>query len=74
MLVLVTSYRKRLCDMDNLYTSTKFVCDSLREAGVIDDDDVKNISLLVRQVKCQEERTEILVIPNHEFPAEEAAG
>lgn len=68
MLVLVTSYRKRLCDMDNLYTSAKFVCDALREAGIIDNDDVKSISLVVRQVKSQTESTEILVIPNEGVP------
>lgn len=56
----VTSYRRRLLDVDNL--CPKWFVDSLRYNGIIEDDSPKYIDLQIRQEKVktkQEERTEI---------------
>lgn len=60
--VLVTSYRRRLTDQDNL--APKFFIDCLRYAGVIPDDSPQAIDYSITQVKVrkkEEERTEIEV-------------
>ncbi len=60
--VLVTSYRRRLTDQDNL--APKFFIDCLRYAGVIPDDTPQAIDYSITQVKVrkkEEERTEIQV-------------
>lgn len=60
--VCVTSYRRRLCDLDNL--APKYLIDCLRYAGIIPEDTPQAIDYSVRQVKVrkkEEERTEIEV-------------
>ena len=39
----------KLLDKDNLYGSVKFLCDALRYAGLIADDDPESIELTVTQ-------------------------
>lgn len=58
--VRVISYRRRLCDADNL--CCKYFIDCLRYAEIIKDDSAKYITLEVGQQKvdsASEERTEI---------------
>jgi len=59
--IVVVSYRRRLCDIDNL--AGKFHVDGLRYAGVIPDDNPAIVTeYAVQQVKVAtrgEERTEI---------------
>jgi Holliday junction resolvase RusA-like endonuclease len=58
--VIITSYRKRLLDKDNLYSGVKPLCDSLKKAGLIWDDAPKWLDLDVRQVvDGKNQRTEI---------------
>lgn len=62
--VVVTSYRRRLCDPDNL--CPKYFIDCLRYAGLIRDDRPQDISLEVRQQKVahrKDERTGIVIEP-----------
>lgn len=59
--VLITSYRKRLLDPDNL--CPKHFIDGLRYAGIIPNDRPQDITLQVRQEKSKDERTEIEIIP-----------
>lgn len=58
--VCITSYRKRLCDVDNL--TPKWFLDSCRYAGLIPDDRPQDIDFTVKQVKSKDERTEIEII------------
>jgi hypothetical protein len=63
--VVVTSYRRRLLDEDNL--SEKYFCDCLRYAGIIPGDTPEQATIKARQVKvktAEEEKTviEIAVI------------
>lgn len=57
------SYRTRLVDPDNL--CAKFFVDSIKEAGIIEDDSAKYVaSVTYRQVKVQtrlEEKTELII-------------
>jgi len=59
--LVVTSYRVKLCDIDNL--EPKFLIDALRYGKLIANDSPKDISeLSVRQVKVQhfiDEHTEV---------------
>jgi len=58
--VVVTSFRRRLCDPDNL--CPKYFIDCLRYAGLIRDDTGKDIVLTVKQEQVcrpENERTEI---------------
>lgn len=58
--VSVTSYRRRLADLDNL--APKYFVDCLRYAGIIPDDDPQSIDYTVSQIKVrkkEEERTTI---------------
>ena len=48
--VIITSYRKRLLDKDNLYAGTKPLVDALKKAGLIWDDSEKWLDLEDRQV------------------------
>jgi hypothetical protein len=58
--LIITSYRKRLLDKDNLYAGTKPLCDSLKKAGLIWDDSPKWLDLEVRQVvDGKNQRTEV---------------
>lgn len=62
--VSVVSYRRRLCDADNL--CVKYFVDCLRYAKIITDDSAKYITLQVEQQKvgaASEERTEIIIEP-----------
>jgi hypothetical protein len=61
--VRIVSFRRRLIDPDNL--CPKYFVDCTRYAGWIKDDNAKEITLEVRQVKVKtkaEERTEIEII------------
>lgn len=58
--VRVISYRRRLCDPDNL--CPKYFIDCLRYAQIIPDDRAKDITLEVSQEKSNDERTEIEVL------------
>jgi len=58
--VIITSYRKRLLDKDNLYAGTKPLVDALKKAGLIWDDSPKWINLEVKQaVDGKNQRTEV---------------
>lgn len=59
LLVSVTSYRKRLCDPDNL--CPKYFIDCLRYAQIIPDDRPQDIELRVSQEKSKQERTKITI-------------
>ena len=45
----------KLLDLDNLYGSTKYLCDALRYAGIIPADDPEAIDLIVTQKKVKKE-------------------
>jgi len=49
--VVITRRSCRLLDDDNLYGGAKPLIDSLRELGLIPDDDTKTIKLECRQVR-----------------------
>lgn len=56
----------KLLDKDNLYGSVKFLCDALRYAGLIADDDPESIELTVTQRRVRhraETGTEVTVAP-----------
>ena len=57
--VRVISYRKRLCDPDNL--CPKYFIDCLRYAKIIPNDRPQDITLEVGQECCSNERTEITI-------------
>jgi len=60
--VIVTSYRRRLLDEDNL--CEKYHVDALRYAGILPSDDPATTHITVKQVKVAtkaQERTEISV-------------
>lgn len=60
--VLVVSYRRRLCDTDNL--CPKYFIDCLKYSQLIPDDSPKFIELETRQIQVKnrfEERTEIMI-------------
>lgn len=63
--VSVTSYRKRLCDADNL--CPKYFIDCLRYCEAIKDDSAKHITLEVNQVKVNhyEDECTAIEITNH---------
>ena len=59
---VITSYRKRLLDTDNLYSGIKPLGDALKKAGLIWDDSPKWINLKARQiVDSKNPRTEIVI-------------
>ena len=60
--VCITSYRKRLCDADNIAGGCKYTLDCCRYAGLIPDDRPQDIELTVKQVKSKDERTEVEII------------
>jgi len=56
----IVSYRRRLCDVDNL--CGKYFLDCCRYAGLIQDDAPDKITYTIRQEKVTEnERTEITI-------------
>lgn len=58
--VVVTHYRRRLLDPDNL--SIKAVLDAIRRTSIISDDSPEQITEIVhRQVKAREEKTIIRI-------------
>jgi len=58
--VIITSYRKRLLDKDNLYAGTKPLVDALKRAGLIWDDSPRWLDLEDRQVvDAKNKRTEV---------------
>jgi len=60
--VIITSYRKRLLDKDNLYAGAKLLVDALKKAGLIWDDSPKWINLEVKQaVDGKNPRTEVVI-------------
>ena len=60
--VIITSYRKRLLDKDNLYAGAKCLGDALKKAGLIWDDSPKWINLEVKQaVDGKNPRTEVVI-------------
>jgi Holliday junction resolvase RusA-like endonuclease len=63
VLVSVVSFRRRLCDTDNL--CAKWLIDCLRYVGLIRDDSPEYVTIKVSQVKVKtkaEARTEIEII------------
>lgn len=54
--VIITSYRKRLLDQDNL--CVKYFLDCCRYAGVIPDDNPQAIDLQIRQIKVSKGQKE----------------
>ena len=60
--VVITSYRHKTLDPDNLVGGCKYYIDGLRYAGLIPGDSPDQISLIVKQVKDKEERTEIEIL------------
>ena len=65
--VVVTSYRRRLLDEDNL--AVKWHVDALRYAGILYQDSPDRVSIKAKQVKVkakEEERTEITITQRHE--------
>lgn len=62
--VRITSFRRKLCDPDNL--TPKYFIDFLRYVSLLRDDSPEDITLEVGQVKVKtpaEERTEITITP-----------
>lgn len=65
--VLVTSYRKRLLDEDNL--CEKYHVDGLRYCGILPSDSARRTKIRVFQIQIrgnEEEKTVIHIIPPHE--------
>jgi hypothetical protein len=56
--VTITSYRRRLIDIDNLCGGSKFLIDALRYAKLIPDDSPEHITLEVRQEKVAQKSQE----------------
>lgn len=59
--VRVVSYRRRLCDADNL--CPKYFIDCLKYAEIVPDDSAKYITLEVSQEKSKDEQTLIEITP-----------
>jgi hypothetical protein len=62
--IRITSFRLRLCDLDNLYV--KHYLDALVESRLVPGDDPQHADIEVCQIKVQtaeKERTEILIQP-----------
>ena len=59
--VVITQYRKRLLDKDNLYTSVKRLVDAMRDLQFIKQDSERWVDLKALQEKSAEERTTILI-------------
>lgn len=65
IVVCITRHSSGTLDRDNLWGGAKAVCDALRYAGFIPDDDPASIFLVVRQRKSKrkDQGTEILILP-----------
>ena len=59
--VRITRVGTKLLDVDNLYGSVKFVCDALRYAKLIPEDNPNAITLEVRQRKVKKGETGTLI-------------
>lgn len=59
--VCITRCGTKLLDLDNLYGSVKFICDALRYAKLIPDDNPEAINLTVRQRKVKKGETGTLI-------------
>lgn len=59
-LIRIRSFRKKLCDTDNL--CVKSMLDCCRYSGLIHDDRPEQITLEVSQEKSRDERTEIEIL------------
>lgn len=59
--VRITRFASRMLDKDNLYGGAKPICDALRYAGYIKDDDPNSIELIVRQSKCTRKQVGTLI-------------
>lgn len=55
--VVITLYRKKLQDPDNLVGSVKPLVDALKKAWLIYDDSPEWLTLRVHQAKCEEQKT-----------------
>jgi len=61
IVVRITRLGTQLLDKDNLYGSTKFLCDALRYKGLIPEDDPESIHLIVQQRKVSKKETGTLI-------------
>jgi len=59
--VRITRCGTQLLDKDNLYGSTKYLCDALRYKGLIPEDDPESIHLTVKQRKVSKKETGTLI-------------
>jgi Holliday junction resolvase RusA-like endonuclease len=57
--VTITQYRRKLLDVDNLYSACKPILDGLEDWRLIEDDSPDHIELTVRQEKAKDTHTEI---------------
>ena len=58
--LMIISYRKRLLDLDNLFTVCKSLLDACVIEGLVYDDNPDCIDLKVQQFKAKEEHTMII--------------
>ncbi len=58
--LMIISYRKRLLDLDNLFTGCKSLLDACVIEGLVYDDNPDCIDLKVQQFKAKEEHTMII--------------
>jgi Holliday junction resolvase RusA-like endonuclease len=66
VIVCITRHSTGRLDRDNLWGGTKAICDALRYAGYIRDDDPASIFTYIRQRKVatqEAQGTEVLIIP-----------
>ncbi len=61
--MVITLHRQRLLDQDNAVASCKPVIDACRKCGLIAGDSRKWLDLTVDQVRDEDERTAITIIP-----------
>ena len=58
--LMIISYRKRLCDIDNIWSGVKHLVDAMCDERLIYDDDPKHLKLKVEQYKAKENHTMII--------------
>ena len=54
LIVVITRCSSRLLDVDNLYGANKGICDALRYAKIIPEDNPETIDLQCRQIKTKD--------------------
>lgn len=59
MLVTISSYRKKICDKDNIAGGAKMVVDALKRLGIIVDDTPAMVEVTYNQIQSKSEYTEI---------------